>query len=364
VFDACSGRLVGLVSSPLHYAKGASADINLVVPLAEFVSELSTVLDLKLDHLSVAAVEGRPSARRENADAEQPSLQDDLIGDLTAGVLLIHVSGRYASGVCVDSSGVVMTSAHLFSPLLAHELEQQQKQKQKQKQKQEQKQEHQKNTIDGFAAARLLHLSKHRIRVRVDSPSKPSVWCAATPLFVSTNSIDMALLRLEDNFPRDSVRVVRPCERVVRSGMRAYAVGYGPFGNSSSGALPALVSSGVVSKVLRRAADQLPLFVQSCTTVHRGTSGGPLLDEDGTMIGLVTINARGSDHKPILTMNFSLSSALLRPAFEFAHSGDASVLTPLLRNEPELTQMQSWQFEGDTSKQSTQLKVHRFLAKL
>jgi Trypsin-like peptidase domain len=61
--------------------------------------------------------------------------------------------------------------------------------------------------------------------------------------------------------------------------MRAFAVGYGPFGNSSSGVLPALVSTGVISKVLSRRSDRFPLFVQSCTTVHRGTSGGPLLDE-------------------------------------------------------------------------------------
>jgi serine protease Do len=89
---------------------------------------------------------------------------------------------------------------------------------------------------------------------------------------------DVAIIKTN---PRDRAPLALKRGRVT-PGQRVYAVG-SPKGEGFEGA----VSSGIISA--DRVVDGLR-YIQSDTMVSHGSSGGPLLDENGAVIGLTDLD--------------------------------------------------------------------------
>ncbi|KAG4948482.1 hypothetical protein JHK82_041667 [Glycine max] len=169
----------------------------------------------------------------------------------------------------------------------------------------------------------------HRnIRVRLDH-IKPWVWCYAKVVYVCKGPWDVALLQLEsvpDNLLPITMNFSRPS-----TGSQAFVIGHGLFG-PKRGFFPS-VCSGVVAKVVEAKTPQsylsiqpehlhnhehFPAMLETTATIHPGASGGAVINSDGHMIGLVTSNARHSGGAVIPHLNFSIPSAALAPVFKFS----------------------------------------------
>lgn len=170
--------------------------------------------------------------------------------------------------------------------------------------------------------------SHRNIRIRLDH-IKPWVWCDAKVVYVCKGPWDVALLQLEpvpDNLLPILTNFSRPS-----TGSKAYVIGHGLFG-PKCGFLPS-VCSGVVAKVVEAKTPQsyqsiqpehmhtqgnFPAMLETTAAVHPGASGGAVINSDGHMIGLVTSNARHGGGSIIPHLNFSIPSAALAPIFNFA----------------------------------------------
>ncbi|XP_020234599.1 glyoxysomal processing protease, glyoxysomal [Cajanus cajan] len=169
----------------------------------------------------------------------------------------------------------------------------------------------------------------HRnIRVRLDVV-KPWVWCDAKVVYVCKGPWDVALLQLEsvpDNLFPITMNFSRPS-----TGSTAYVIGHGLFG-PKRGFFPS-VCSGVVAKVVEAKTPQsylsiqpehlhshenFPAMLETTAAIHPGASGGAVINSDGHMIGLVTSNARHGGGVVIPHLNFSIPSAALAPIFKFS----------------------------------------------
>ncbi|XP_061341540.1 glyoxysomal processing protease, glyoxysomal isoform X2 [Gastrolobium bilobum] len=169
----------------------------------------------------------------------------------------------------------------------------------------------------------------HRnIRVRLDHV-KPWVWCDAKVVYVCKGPWDVALLQLE-SVPDKLSPIVMNFSR-PSAGSKAYVIGHGLFG-PKCGFFPS-VCSGVVAKVVEAKTPQsyqsiepehmhthglFPAMLETTASVHPGASGGAVMDSDGYMIGLVTSNARHGGGAVIPHLNFSIPSAALAPIFMFS----------------------------------------------
>ncbi|KAF7840284.1 glyoxysomal processing protease, glyoxysomal [Senna tora] len=164
------------------------------------------------------------------------------------------------------------------------------------------------------------------IRVRFDNV-KPWVWCDAKVVYVCKGPWDVALLQLE-SVPDQLLPIVMNFDW-PSMGSKAYVIGHGLFG-PRCGFFPS-VCSGVVAKVVEAETPQsylsiqqehnlwkMPAMLETTASVHPGASGGAVINSDGHMIGLVTSNARHSGGTVIPHLNFSIPCAALAPIYEFS----------------------------------------------
>jgi len=96
-----------------------------------------------------------------------------------------------------------------------------------------------------------------------------------------------------------------------------FAVGHGLFGPGTPWRGPS-VTVGHVAKVAMGLKNRRPAILQSTAAVHRGCSGGALVEAaGGALLGLVTTNVKQQDGAVMPHVNFSLPTALLEPLREF-----------------------------------------------
>lgn len=95
---------------------------------------------------------------------------------------------------------------------------------------------------------------------------------------------DIALLRIED--APDSLVPLSLEEEDLRTGSKVYAVGNPGLGKE---VLEQSMSEGIVSSPTRELGNRQ--FVQHTAAVNPGNSGGPLLNEYGNIVGLITLKA-------------------------------------------------------------------------
>jgi len=96
-----------------------------------------------------------------------------------------------------------------------------------------------------------------------------------------------------------------------------WVVGHGLFGPGTPWSGPS-ITQGHITKIARGERTRRAAVVQSSAAVHRGCSGGALVDAaSGVLVGLVTTNVRHQDGVVMPHMNFSLPVHLLAPLEDF-----------------------------------------------
>ncbi|GFR71874.1 peroxisomal leader peptide-processing protease-like [Elysia marginata] len=180
--------------------------------------------------------------------------------------------------------------------------------------------------------------------VRDASPSDPPIFIRAynnSRLFKATvvyrqtseaiNPFDLAVLRCPE-----VMRYLAPLKppKVVPAliGQRVWVFGHAVF-NTDLGLQPS-VCAGVISKVVKvRGQD---MMVQTTCAVHGGASGGPLLDNDGNLVGIVVCNTvdKGSN-STYPHINFSVPATTVWPTvLHYIQTSDASVMNSLKVTDP------------------------------
>ena len=83
---------------------------------------------------------------------------------------------------------------------------------------------------------------------------------------------------------------------------------------------------------------------QTDAPIHKGNSGGMVINENGMLIGLVTCNAtnQSAEVTPITipTLNFCLPVSYITNVFSFIHEGNIRLLEGL--HSPESTVTEVW----------------------
>jgi len=100
-------------------------------------------------------------------------------------------------------------------------------------------------------------------------------------------------------------------------GAEVWAVGHGLFGPGRPWPGPSMTHGHVV-KVATGARTLRPAVLQTSAAVHRGCSGGALVEvATGELVGLITTNVKHQDGTVMPHVNFSLPVMLLAPLRQF-----------------------------------------------
>lgn len=120
--------------------------------------------------------------------------------------------------------------------------------------------------------------------------------------------IDLAVLRVNT---RDLPEVELGDSGSLRVGADVFAVG-NPYGHGHT------VTRGILSARARSLGrDEFDLFMQTDAAINPGSSGGPLFDSDGRVVGINTaIDSRGE------AIGFAMPVELLKGALQFLEQGD------------------------------------------
>ncbi|KAK7246474.1 hypothetical protein RIF29_41342 [Crotalaria pallida] len=364
--------LTGILIRPLRQ-KTSGAEIQLVIPWDAIVSASGGLLQKSPQNTvkRLYSQEDKPYAAgkatlvdTDKLDVPSSNKHEHLNSDTSSplpiekamsSICLVTIGdGVWASGVLVNSQGLILTNAHLLEPWrfrkthangggygtnsvklpfrlegatsLGNGIESIQKS----------------STLPSKMAILYPFTTDERgeyklnttydnhknIRVRLDHVH-PSVWCGARVVYICKGPWDVALLQLEsvpDKLLPIEMNFSRPC-----TGSKAYVIGHGLFG-PKCGFFPS-VCSGVVAKVVEAKIPQpyqsiqpehmytnglFPTMLETTAAVHPGASGGAVINSDGHMIGLVTSNARHGGGALIPHLNFSIPSAALVPIFKFS----------------------------------------------
>ncbi|XP_019419712.1 PREDICTED: glyoxysomal processing protease, glyoxysomal isoform X2 [Lupinus angustifolius] len=321
--------LTGIMIRPLRQ-KTTGAEIQLVIPWDAVVGASSGLLQKSPQngHLNFNSSSLLPSEKA------------------MASICLVTIGdGVWASGVLLNSQGLILTNAHLLEPWrfgkthlsrggygtnsaklpfklegatdLGNGIASIQK---------SQTLPSKVGTVYSFTAD--TYDNYRNIRVRLDHVN-PSVWCGARVVYICKGPWDVALLQLE-SVPKNLLPVEINFSR-PSTGSKTYVIGHGLFG-PKCGFFPS-VCSGVVAKVVEAKTPQsyqsiqpelmhmhefFPAMLETTAAVHPGASGGAVINSDGHMIGLVTSNARHGGGTIIPHLNFSIPSAALIPIFKFS----------------------------------------------
>ncbi|KAI5447970.1 glyoxysomal processing protease, glyoxysomal [Lathyrus oleraceus] len=355
--------LTGVLIRPLRQ-KTNGAEVQLVIPWEAIVKASSGLLrtcpqntteGLHYQEGNSYAPGKRPFIDYERSETRVPSSNKHehlnfgsssplLIERAMASVCLITIGdGVWASGVLLNSQGLVLTNAHLLEPWRFGKTHVSGR-------GYGTNPENFPSILEGTTLEQRRYklnptYDNHRnIRVRLDH-IKPWVWCDAKVIYVCKGPWDVALLQLEP-VPANLLPIVTSFSR-PSTGSKAYVIGHGLFG-PKCGFFPS-VSSGVVAKVVEAKTPQsyhsilpehmhtrvhFPAMLETTAAIHPGASGGAVINSDGHMIGLVTSNARHGGGSIIPHLNFSIPSAALAPIFKFAKDMLDSSLLRIL-DEPD-----------------------------
>jgi len=113
-------------------------------------------------------------------------------------------------------------------------------------------------------------------------------------------------------------------------GTEILAVGHGLFGPNTPWIGPS-IARGHISKVTQGDLTRRPAVIQTSAAVHRGCSGGALVDvKSGSLVGLITTNVKHQDGTVMPDINFSLPVLLLAPLRDFLTTSDLRQDVPAL----------------------------------
>lgn len=339
-------RLIGIVGRPIRQRVGG-AEIQLVIPWE-----------------AIASV-WRDNAHSSDSLIVHNPFKSPIQKAMTSIALITINEGAWASGVVLNSQGLILTNAHLLEPWRfgkttlqggmyqstlsslsmnstesvvtwgvrsgEHQEEREGMLPRMVKTSKAYKDDEQ-NPYRGGS----VFNTHRRIRVRLDH-TNPWTWCHARLVYVSKGPLDVALLQLE-SVP-DQLCAIVPEFKCPSAGSKAHVIGHGLIGPRCD-AYPS-VCSGVVARVVKAqnslhsngrglqesAESDYPAMLETTAAVHPGGSGGAVINSEGLMIGLVTSNARHGGGTVIPHLNFSIPCAALEPIFKFSKEmKDLSIL--------------------------------------
>ncbi|KAF9918637.1 hypothetical protein BX616_007220 [Lobosporangium transversale] len=236
-------------------------------------------------------------------------------------VVMVQVGQTWASGVIISKQGHILTNAHVFTSFL-----------------------------DNISNRTWPNLRNGvSLRVRIDSPQQQQWVDDCELIFVSESCWDVALIKIPETcvlngflpfLPLRSKDDISRAKPIVK-GTPLFAIGHGIFG-PSSGILP-LVTSGICSKVITH--NKQPVMLLSSAPVHRGNSGGVLVNADGSFVGLVTGNGKTSTGRTITHLNFAIPvEAITTPINSYLADEDRKWLDHL--NTPPIRVDDIWCLRG------------------
>ncbi|MDR2867106.1 MAG: serine protease [Acholeplasmatales bacterium] len=107
--------------------------------------------------------------------------------------------------------------------------------------------------------------------------------------------LDIDLYEIEVNNNEDYFKI-----RTINIGSKCYAIG-----NSSGNGLTFL--EGVISnKTIIILEDSTTQMIASSVSLTRGMSGGALIDNNGYLVGILTLRLRDTDNTPIYAISYSI----------------------------------------------------------
>ncbi|XP_010057386.2 glyoxysomal processing protease, glyoxysomal [Eucalyptus grandis] len=373
-----SADLIGILIRPLRQ-KASGAEVQLLVPWEAVATACANVLpeEPKKAGLGNGHNLGNPNSQGKafinnsdlngpvNSIVKNPSCPSSVtLEKAMASVCLVTVNdAAWASGVLLNSEGLIMTNAHLLEPwrfgkASVSSIENGIKSGYPRPSGGNKKQESEDMgpSISGFGecvtedkfvkySSSSLYSGHKNIRVRLDH-TRPWIWCDAKVVYISKGPLDVALLQLVH--APDRLSPVTMDFASPPLGSKAYVIGHGLFG-PRCGLFPS-VSVGVVAKVvkakrsssslsvIKEDAGDIPAMLETTAAVHPGASGGLVVNFDGCMIGLITSNARHGGGTVIPHLNFSIPCAALASIFKFSEDmQDATVLQDLDRPNAEIS---------------------------
>ncbi|KAF9363424.1 hypothetical protein BGX34_004173 [Mortierella sp. NVP85] len=301
-----SGELAGISMLPIRRTDGEPVDISLVIPASCIVSAISPYMAIPKQSLLPHHV---------------AALNSGSLLNSRQAVVMVQVGQTWASGVVISKQGHILTNAHVFTSFL--------------------------DNISNRTWPNLR--SGVSLRVRIDSPQQQQWVDDCDLIFVSESCWDVALIKIPETcvlngflpfLPlrnRDEILKSRP----ITKGSPLFAIGHGIFG-PSSGVLP-LITSGICSKVV--VYNNQPVMLLSSAPVHRGNSGGVLVNTDGHFVGLVTGNGKTSTGRTITHLNFAIPiEAITAAVNSYLMDGDRKWLDRL--NSPSSRIDDIWSLRG------------------
>ncbi|KAG0008156.1 hypothetical protein BGZ80_003799 [Entomortierella chlamydospora] len=262
-----TGELAGISMLPIRRTDGEPVDISLVIPAACIITAISPYITIPQKPLLPHHI---------------AALNSSSLVSARQAVVMVQAGQTWASGVLISKQGHILTNAHVFTSFL-----------------------------DNISNRTWPNLRTGvSLRVRIDSPQQQQWVDDCELVFVSESCWDVALIKIPETcvlngfLPFLTLRTKGGLSRVKPTvkGTPLFAIGHGIFG-PSSGILP-LITSGICSKVVNY-SDQ-PVMLLSSAPVHRGNSGGVLVNTDGDFVGLVTGNGKTSTGRTITHLNFAI----------------------------------------------------------
>lgn len=159
-------------------------------------------------------------------------------------VVRVQTDENAGSGFCIATPGLVLTSAHVVG-------------------------RQERVTVQVFV------LRDGRIEQRVTVPAR---------VVFRSDAEDVAVLRLTN--PPESLVPLPIALRDPGVGQRVYALGHPVAGDN---VMEQTLTEGLINAVDRQLGENV--YLQHSAATHAGSSGGPLLDDRGVVVGLVTLKA-------------------------------------------------------------------------
>jgi S1-C subfamily serine protease len=215
-------------------------------------------------HVKLAKANGTPLAEVTawRGGLPKPSTTAQISANYGDAVVIVKTANSTGSGFVVGSSGLVLTCAHCASPLDATQV--------------------------------VYHpQGKTDQKITVD----------ATILYRDRKT-DLALLKINTKSALHAVVLADPVD--VKSGEDVTIIANPGLGKD---VLDNTVTTGIISNIDRTIADNH--YIQSSAAVNPGSSGGPMFDRNGEVIGVVVLKA-GIDGVGFAVPPLSIAKFLLR----------------------------------------------------
>jgi S1-C subfamily serine protease len=169
---------------------------------------------------------------------------------------------------------------------------------------------------DGLIATNF-HVIQGAKSLKVVTQESATLWVSRT--VASDPERDLALLKV-DGGDRPALKLAGAVPAI---GARVYAIG-NPIGLTNT------LSEGIVSGVR---AMEGQTWIQTTAAISPGSSGGPLIDEEGRVVGVSTMAIRGGQN-----LNFAVDAASVQRLIEYPQGASSSSIST---TQPSLSQLAS-----------------------